>query len=90
MMKFEVERTREMFYEGAELPSLVEKELQIELKLVWFGGMAILKKLDTVRYDVIHRRPALSMFNKLMILLRGLFYNDLTHYKRKKKPWDLT
>ena len=90
LMKFEAERTRTLFYEGAELPSLVEKELRIELKLVWFGGMSILKRLEKIRYDVFHRRPALSSLNKFMILVRGLFIHDLTHYQRKKKPWDLT
>ncbi|MBI1804402.1 MAG: squalene synthase HpnC [Ignavibacteriae bacterium] len=90
MMKFEIKRTREMFYQGAELPSIVEKELQIELRLVWFGGMAILKKLDRIEYNVFHQRPALSNVDKFMIFVRAFFRNDLSRYGRKKKPWDLT
>ena len=89
LMKFQVERTRSLFYQGAELPSLVERDLQLELKLVWFGGMSILKKLDRAKYDVYHRRPSLSTFDKGRVLLRALLYNDLTKFGRKKDLWDL-
>ena len=89
LMKFQVERTRELFYRGAELPSLVERDLQLELKLVWFGGMSILKKLDRIKYDVVHHRPVLKGFNKAMILLRALFVNNLTRFGKKKELWDL-
>ena len=93
LMKYEVERSKELFYSGAELPSLVTKDLQLELKLIWFGGMAILGKIGMNRYDVIRRRPRLTMLDKTLILSRGLVFNDLQHYKRKrpkKEPWDLT
>ena len=89
LMRFEVERTRELFYQGAPLPSLVDKDLQLELKFVWFGGMAILRKIERVGFDVFRRPPVLHVGNKLAIFLRGLFKNDLTTYKRKQE-WDLT
>ncbi|MBI5019866.1 MAG: squalene synthase HpnC [Ignavibacteriales bacterium] len=93
LMKFEVERTREMFYLGAELPALVTRDLQLELKLIWFGGMAILKKIEKQKYDVWNKRPKLRMKDLFLILTRGLIYNDLTFYKKKKpkkEQWDLT
>jgi len=93
LMKFEIERTREMFYKGAELPSLVAKDLQLELKLIWFGGMGILKMIEKNKYDVLQSRPKLRASNKIMILLRGLLFNDLPNYKKKrpkKEIWDLT
>lgn len=93
LMKFEIKRTREMFYQGAELPSLVAKDLQLELKLIWFGGIGILKKIEKNGYDVMNTRPSLTNSNKMMILLRGIIFNDLRYYKRKrprKDPWDLT
>lgn len=90
MMSFETGRTRDLFYRGAELPAAVNKELQIELKLVWLGGMAILKKIDKSRYDVFRHRPKLSAYDKAMIFVRGFFLNDLTRFGKKKKPWDLT
>ncbi len=90
LMKFQLERTRELFYSGAELPSLVNNDLQLELKLVWFGGMSILKKIDRVKYNVYAQRPKLTTSNKVMVFLRGLFMNDLSRYGKKKEAWDLT
>ncbi len=93
LLRFEVERTREMFYKGAELPSLVAKDLQLELKLIWFGGMEILRMIEKNRCDVINSRLQLKAFNKFKIFLRGFIFNDLPNYKKKRKrkePWDLT
>jgi squalene synthase HpnC len=88
LMKFEVERTRELFYRGAELPMIVEKELQIELKLVWFGGMSILKRLDWIQYDIVRHRPSLTFLNKVMIFFRAFVFSDLTRYGKKEEEWD--
>jgi squalene synthase HpnC len=93
LMKFEVDRTRDIFYKGAELPSLVAKDLQLELKLIWFGGIGILKKIQKVNYNVLNERPRLKKIDKMLILFRALIFNDLRYYKRKrprKEPWDLT
>ncbi len=90
LMKFEVERTRDLFYAGAALPSLVEKELQVELRLVWFGGMAILRKIERVGFDVYHSRPSIAAGSKALVLYRALAVSDLTKFGRKKKAWDLT
>ncbi len=88
MMKFEVERTRGLFLESARLPSVVEKELRIELKLVWFGGMRILELLDRVQGDVYRRRPALTIADKALIFLRAFWFSDLTRYKPRVRIWD--
>lgn len=90
LMKFQAERTKELFYAGCELPSLVDKDLQLELRLVWFGGMSILKKLDRLHYDVFTNRPSLGNLDKIMILARGLFIRNLNRYGKKRKQWDLT
>ena len=89
LIQFEIERTRKLFYEGAELPNLVDRDLRLELKLVWFGGMKILRKIERVHFDVFCRRPTINVGNKLMILLNALFRKDLSRYKRKPS-WDLT
>jgi hypothetical protein len=79
-----------MFYEGADLPGLVEKELQIELKLVWFGGMSILNATAKRGPDPA-QRPSLGTLRKIMILLRALVVDDLSRYgRRRKRQWDLT
>lgn len=90
LMKYQVERTRELFYRGAPLPALVERDLRLELKLVWFGGMAILKKLERNRYNVFNRRPTLNALDKLMVLLRGLFIHRLSAFGKKEDAWPQT
>jgi squalene synthase HpnC len=92
LLKFQIDRTREMFYGGASLPNLLDRDLELEIKLIWLGGMTILRQIEKIDYNVFRRRPVLSLPQKLLVLLKGFWYNDLTQYKRKvKKPlWDLT
>lgn len=93
LLQFQVNRTIGLFNAGAALPSLVEKDIQIELKLVWFGGMAVLKKIVRQKYDVFRARPTLSSFNKVAIMGRALFRSNLSRYgnsQKPKEPWDLT
>lgn len=89
LLQYEVNRTRELFHEGAALPSLVDNDLRIELKLIWFGGMSILSKIEGRGYDVFYRRPLLHAGNKIVILFNALFRSNLTIYKRKLL-WDPT
>jgi squalene synthase HpnC len=93
MMKSLVVMTREMFREGARLPDLTERDIALELRLVWLGGMAILRGIERSGYDVYASRPALGALDKAGILFRGFFMKDLSHHgmkKKRKKPWDLT
>lgn len=89
LMKLQIVRAKKLFYEGAALPALVDRDLQLELKLVWFGGMAVLRKLEFRKFDVFKKQFKLNTWNKLMIFIRALFYNDLTKY-RKRSLWELT
>lgn len=93
LMRSLVSMTREKFRAGAALPALAEREIALELRLVWLGGMTILRELDRSGYDVFDSRPTLGTRRKLGILLRGFFMRDLARFgrpKRRKKPWDLT
>lgn len=91
LMKYEIDRTRQFFAEGASLPTLVDKDLRLELRLIWFGGASILRKTERLKFDIFRRRPRLHAGNKFMIFLNGLFRRDLARYlKPKKDLWDLT
>lgn len=72
LMKFQVERTRELFRRGRELPELVSGRLKYELRLTWFGGTRILERIEELGYDTLNRRPAISTFDKLRLLARTL------------------
>ncbi len=93
LMKSLVAMTRDMFRAGVRLPELAERDIALELRLVWLGGMAILGGVERSGYDVYASRPILGTRQKLGILLRGFFMKDLSRFgmpRYRKKPWDLT
>ena len=72
LMRHEVERTREMFREGAPLIALVPRELRTELRLTWLGGQRILRKIEERDYNVLSSRPALSTADKVRLVARAI------------------
>lgn len=71
-IEFEILRTRELFWEGEPLLGFVGRDLSLELKLTWNGGMKILCKIERAGCNVF-RRPTLSTIDKISILLQSLF-----------------
>lgn len=74
LMAFEVARTRDLFRGGKPLLREAAQGLHLELNLTWRGGMKILEKIEALRYDVLHNRPAISFPDKLSILGRSLLH----------------
>jgi len=72
LMAFEVQRTLDFFVTGMPLIKNVDKELSMELKLIWYGGTSILKKIHELGYDVITYRPKLNLLNKVNIFFKAL------------------
>lgn len=72
LLKFQVERTRELFERGKDLPAQVSGRLAVELRLTWHGGMRILELIERQWYDTLNARPKLSTFDKLLLLGRTL------------------
>jgi squalene synthase HpnC len=74
MLAFEVERAREYLLNGVPLLNLVSSaRLRFELSLTVRGGLAILEAIRATGYDVLRRRPSLTLMHKAGILLRTLF-----------------
>ena len=71
LMAFQVRRTADLFVGGKPLLTMVGKDLSMELKLTWNGGMKILQKIHLQKYDVLTKRPALSKLDKLGLLFRS-------------------
>lgn len=72
LLKFQVERTREIFEQGRLLPSLVGGRLSVELRLTWLGGMRVLERIEELGYDTLNRRPVITGLDKTMLLARAL------------------
>lgn len=90
LLRNEVERTKAMFYEGASLPTDVDRDLHTELKLVWLGGMEILRAIERTGYRTMHMRPVLTFPMKILLLLRLLWVRDLAFFRKRRPWWDLT
>lgn len=72
LLKFQVERARELFNRGKPLPNLVSGRLAIELRLTWLGGTRILERIEEMGYDTLNTRPKISTADKIVLLARSL------------------
>ncbi|MBI2856502.1 MAG: squalene synthase HpnC [Chloroflexi bacterium] len=69
LMRFEVDRARELFKEGAELVDRVDGIARLDITLFTKGGLYILDAIEGQGYDVLRRRPTLSKWAKTRLLL---------------------
>ncbi|HZT83245.1 MAG TPA: squalene synthase HpnC [Gemmataceae bacterium] len=68
LMRFEVDRTRDLFYRGFPLLDRVPEEHRADIELFLRGGLGILRKIEGVGYNVWARRPALAKWEKAAML----------------------
>jgi squalene synthase HpnC len=68
LMAFEVDRARRLFDEGAQLVPLVDRRLQVDLRLFTLGGLEILRRVQARRYDVLSGRPHTPASRQLLLL----------------------
>lgn len=74
MIKFQVERTNQLFEEGKPLISFLSGRLKLEIMWTLLGGEQILKEIKKIDYDVLNKRPILSKFTFLLLLLNSFKY----------------
>jgi len=72
LMKFEVERARALFDEGAALLPLLDPVVRRQISLFEQGGRAILRAIERQGYDTLTRRPKLSKWQKGRLVLKAL------------------
>jgi len=72
LMKYQVERTREMILRGVPLARSLPGRIGLEIRATIQGGLRILEKIERGRYDVFRRRPVLQPRDWPLLLLRSL------------------
>jgi squalene synthase HpnC len=72
MMKFQVQRTRELLAEGRKLLPMVHRRVRGDIALYGMGGVAILDRIAAVGYKVLETRPTLGKTAKLGLMVRYL------------------
>lgn len=70
LIAYEVERTRRMFVEGAQLERTVPRRLRWQLGLYRLGGQAVLDALQAQDFDPFRGRPTVSRVAKSAIVYR--------------------
>jgi squalene synthase HpnC len=72
LVEFEVERTKSLFQTGRPLLDRVPRSFRLELRLIWHGGMGIVRKIERQNYDTLSHRPVLSSLDKAAVFCRAL------------------
>ena len=72
MIRFEVERTEEMFSRGEQLIPLLDSSVRGHIGLFAKGGRAILQAIRDEDYDTISARPSLSRLQKSRLLISAV------------------
>jgi squalene synthase HpnC len=68
LMRFEVDRTRDLFYRGMPLADLLPGPVQADVELFSRGGLAILRKIEACGYNVWAGRPKLAKWEKAALV----------------------
>jgi squalene synthase HpnC len=73
VMRDAVEVARKLFLEGLPLVKTVDRRLAFDLELFSRGGMRVLEKIEQQDYNVLVRRPAISKFERVQLLVGSLW-----------------
>jgi squalene synthase HpnC len=76
LLRFEVERTRELFQRGLPLVQKMPPDVQTDIELFARGGLGILRKIEAAGFDVWRTRPVLAKWDKAA-LLGGVFWRRI-------------
>jgi squalene synthase HpnC len=73
VMRDAVGVARKLFLQGLPLIKTVDKRLAFDLELFSRGGMRVLEKIERQNYNVLERRPAISKFERIQLLVGSLW-----------------
>jgi phytoene/squalene synthetase len=71
MLKPQVDRAEKLLRAGEPLVKLVHRDLQLPVRLFINGGLAIASAIRQQNYDVWTRRPVISRWHKVLLLMRA-------------------
>jgi squalene synthase HpnC len=72
LMKDLIARTRTLFAEGMPLAEMVDGRLSVDLEMFSRGGLAVLDAIESMGYDTLNQRPAISKVKQAGLLGRAL------------------
>ncbi len=72
VMREIVDRARALFLQGLPLVGMVDRRLALDLDLFSRGGLRVLEKIESMGYNVLAARPAVSKTERMRLLLASL------------------
>jgi phytoene/squalene synthetase len=72
LVRFELQRTGELFDRGAKLLPMLRPSVRMQICLFGKGGRAVMSAIRRQNYDTLSRRPALSKMQKGGLVLATL------------------
>ena len=72
LMRFQVERARQLMLEGQPLVGKLQGRLRLEIAITVQGGLRILEKLERADYDMFRHRPAHRWHDWPLLFFRAL------------------
>src|SRR5262249_2322827 len=73
LLRDEVDRTRALFHRGLPLIERMPGEVRGDIELFARGGLAILRKIEQIGYNVWRKRPVLRKWEKGTLLTGALW-----------------
>lgn len=74
LLRFEVNRTKDLFEKGRSLPGALRWPLSLEIRLTWYGGREVLRKIRKQGFDTVSRRPALTKCDWIPLFARAVLH----------------
>ncbi|MEQ1533071.1 MAG: squalene synthase HpnC [Sideroxydans sp.] len=71
LMKFQIERARELMLYGKPLGTILTGRIGLEMRMIIQGGLRILDKIEAADYDVFNKRPVLRPFDWVIMLAKS-------------------
>lgn len=72
LMKFEVDRARDLLVAGLPLVDVVPGPLQVDIELFARGGLRILQRIERIGYRVLETRPVVTKLDVTRMLIACL------------------
>jgi squalene synthase HpnC len=76
LMKCQVDRARGLLLGGSPLVREAPRAIRFELSLTVRGGLAILKRVERIGFDVLRRRPVISILEKARIVVTAIAHRN--------------
>lgn len=70
LLKFQIERTREMFLRGRKILNELPFPLKQEIHWTILGGEKVLNKIENIGYNVLNHRPKLNKLEYLTLVIK--------------------